>query len=447
MTEVMKRTIATLKAMTDVSDRLQPYTANSDDITEMIELLNYNSKIDKVIQWITNYDVSAPVATPAAPVVQIPAAEPIQVTAQTETEPFNYAKSFTFNLSDYMNSINTEINTVINVDTEADNDIEDDDNGQPIEFDKEFINYSTYENLDTDTANKVIENYDKQKWLKIDNNAEWRRNTQFPIMVSDSGLFFDLIENKVMTPYWHAGEMFIDVIVDDELVQKRCGAMVAGVFRIKKPNAIEGDPHVVDFKDGDRRNLKLDNLCFGRKSQKPSNTELLINDVCRRCVEHKFSVAKVVSMYDGDDEVEITAEFVKDLINKKQRADISDKYWKLDNHKKPVVKETKLPSSGFVNIADLFLQGETVENCEVMFDAKISGNYDLTDAEIELLCNFAKHALPVDAVKFSNIAVYIINNYKWEITAETVKTRMNKPTSVTQTFTERIKALESEVTA
>ena len=445
MTEVMKRTIATLKAMTDVSDRLLPYTANCDDITEMIELLNYNSKIDKVIKWITNYDVSTPVAAPAEHAVPIPAAEPIPVTAQTEAEQPKYAESFTFNLSDYMNSINAEINTVVNADTDSEEDVE--DNGQPIEFDKEFINYSTYENLDTETANEVIENYDKQKWLKLDNNAEWRRNTLYPVMVSDSGLFFDLIENKVMTPYWHAGEMFIDVIVDDELVQKRCGAMIAGVFRIKKPNAIEGDPHVVDFKDGDRRNLRLDNLCFGRKSQKPSNTELLINDVCRRCVEYKFSVAKVVSLYAGDDEVEITAEFVKDLIAKKQRADISDKYWKLDNHKKPVVKETKLPSSGFVNIADLFLQGETIENCEVMFDAKISGNYDLTDAEIELLCNIAKRALPAEAVKFSNIAVYIINNYKWEITAETVKTRINKPTVITQTFNERIKALESEATA
>ena len=437
MTETVRRTVANIKAMCDVSDRIQPYTANCEDITDMISILGHNSKIESIIKWLTDYDVSVPVAVLKEPVPEVTEVSPTESEPTYSTSMFYTPTNLTALAAQLMPNITdiTEFNT-----TDTD---EDDDSAPPIEYDKESLNYATYEDLDTATASKVIENYDKQKWLKQDSNAEWKRSEQFPVMVSNSGLFFDLIENKPIIPYWHAGEMFLDVYVDEERLQKRCGAMIAGVFHLKKPPVVAGDPHVIDFKDGDRRNLKLDNLCFTKKSAKPSNTELLINDVCRRCIEYKFSVAKVVSMYTGDDEVEITLDFVKDLINKKQRADISDIYWKLDSHKKPVVKEPKLPAASFVNIADVFLQGEKAENCETLFDAKISGNYDLSDQEKELLCDIAKQALPADNLKFSNIAVYIINNYNWEITADEVKRLMTHPTQLTKIFNERMKETET----
>jgi hypothetical protein len=235
----------------------------------------------------------------------------------------------------------------------------------------------------------------------------------------------------------------MDIVVNDERLQKRCGVMIATVFQLKRPPVLQNDTNVIDFKDNDRRNLRLDNLCYSRKSLKPSNTTLLLNDVCQRCIEHKFSAAKVASLYDGDDEIEITVDFVKDLIAKKQRTDISDNYWKLDSHKKPVPVTPKLPSTSFVDVAAVFLQGDTIENCEILLDTKIAGNYALSDAEKELLCNLAKKALPSTGITYSNIAVYIVNNYKWEISANEVKRLMSNPTTVTQRFAE-ISAKESE---
>ena len=442
MTETMRRTVANIKSICDVAAKVKPYLTQSEDITEIISMMNYDSKIESIIRWITDYDVSDPIA-----------AVPPVILEKTETPQLSESTAYTVNASTYSdfytpraltNTIKSFVPEAVKVDTNTETtDTESESTDPPIEFDKEFIHYATYPDLDTTVANKVIENYDKQNWLTRDKNAEWRRNEQFPIMVSDSGLFFDLIENKLITPYWHAGEMFMDIVVNDERLQKRCGAMIATVFQLKRPPVIQNDTNVIDFKDNDRRNLRLDNLCYSRKSLKPSNTTLLLNDVCQRCIEYKFSAAKVVSLYDGDDEIEITVDFVKDLIAKKQRTDISDNYWKLDSHKKPVPVTPKLPSTSFVDVAAVFVQGDTLENCEILLDTKIAGNYALSDAEKELLCNLAKKALPNTGITYSNIAVYIVNNYKWEISANEVKRLMNNPTTVTQRFAE-LKTVNTE---
>ena len=444
MTEIMRKTVANIKSICDVAAKVKPYETQSEDLTEIISMMQCDSKIESVVRWIKDYDISDPIA-----------AVPTVIPEKTETPQISESTTYTVNASTYSEFYTTRDLTdmiksfmpeVVKVDTDTkntDTEAEDDSTEPPIEFDKEFIHYATYPDLDTTVADKVIENYDKQKWRKQDKNAEWRRNEQFPIMVSDSGLFFDLIENKPIIPYWHAGEMFMDIIVNDERLQKRCGAMIATVFQLKRPPVLQNDTNVIDFKDNDRRNLRLDNLCYSRKSLKPSNTTLLLNDVCQRCIEHKFSAAKVASLYVGDDEIEITADFVKDLIAKKQRTDISDNYWKLDSRRKPVPVTPKLPSTSFVDVATVFVQGDTIENCEILLDTKIAGNYALSDAEKELLCNIAKNALPSTGVTYSNIAVYIVNNYKWEISANEVKRLMNNPTTVTQRFAE-ISAKESE---
>lgn len=442
MTETMRKTVANVRSICDVAAKVKPYYTQSEDLTEIISMMNYDSKIESIVRWITDYDVSDPIA-----------AVPTVIPEKTETPKISEPTAYTVNASTYSDFytphdltaiIKSFVPEVVKTETSPElTETEDDSTDPPIEFDKEFIHYATYPDLDNTIADRVIENYDKQKWLNQDKNAEWRRNEQFPIMVSDSGLFFDLIENKPIIPYWHAGEMFMDIVVNDERLQKRCGVMIATVFQLKRPPVIQNDTNVIDFKDGDRRNLRLDNLCYSRKSLKPSNTTLLLNDVCQRCIEYKFSAAKVTSLYDGDDEIEITVDFVKDLIAKKQRTDISDNYWKLDSHKKPVPVTPKLPSTSFVDVAAVFIQGDSIENCEILLDSKIAGNYALSDAEKELLCNLAKKALPSTGITYSNIAVYIVNNYKWEISANEVKRLMNNPTAVTQRFAE-IKNTESE---
>ena len=434
MTETMQKTIANIKNLCDVATRIRPYTDHCEDLTEIINMMGYDSKVESVIRWITGYDTTEPVLD-IAKAIEIADNMTVESVAVIELE--NAPTSWTVNK--YADSFKVELK---GMNTEQDSQDQTTDE-QPVEFDKEFISYATYPDLDTETASKVIENYDKQKWLKQDKTAEWRRNEQYPLMVSDSGLFFDLIENKPIIPYWHAGEMFLDITVDAETLQKRCGVMIATVFNLKRPPVVQNDTNVVDFKDNDRRNLRLDNLCYSRKSLKPSNTTLLLNDVCQRCIEYNFSAAKVASLYDGNDEIEITADFVKELINKKQRNDISDNYWKLDSHRKPVPVTPKLPSTSFVDVATVFIQGDSIENCEILLDSKIAGNYALSDAEKELLCNLAKKALPSTGITYSNIAVYIVNNYKWEISANEVKRLMNNPTAVTQRFAE-ISANESE---
>ena len=316
---------------------------------------------------------------------------------------------------------------------------EEKESSAPPEYDLNGPNLESYKHLPADLLNKVIANYDKHAWLKHDKDAEWKRNEEYPFMCSENGKFFNLMTNKIEVPYWLAGEMFINVNIPSEEMQisKRCGIMLATVFSIKRPYSGKTDNWVIDFKNGDRRDLRVDNLTYIQKKSKPSDLVLLLNDICQRCIDNNFDVKKVVKIYEGIKDTNVNQKFVSDLINKQQRTDITNKYWHLENNK-PVVNAPKLPAGNFLDIAGIFERSKDAISCIPLFLQKIDGNYDLNAREKELLCNLVKRDLPVGST-YSEMSKRMADTFHWDMTPDEIKGVMFNKTAISTIFNSEVR--------
>lgn len=309
----------------------------------------------------------------------------------------------------------------------------------PPEYDLNGPNLESYKHLPSDLLNKVIANYDKHVWLKHDKSTEWKRNEEYPFMCSENGKFFNLMTNKIEVPYWLAGEMFINVNIPGEEMQisKRCGIMLATVFSIKRPYSGKTDNWVIDFKNGDRRDLRVDNLTYIQKKNKPSELVLLLNDICQRCIENNFNAKKVVKIYEDIKDININQKFVSDLINKHQRTDITNKYWHLENNK-PVANTPKLPAGNFLDIAGIFERSKDAVSCIPLFLQKIDGNYNLNVREKELLCNLVKRDLPVGST-YSEMSKRMSDTFHWDMTPDEIKAIMFNKTAISTIFNSEVR--------
>ena len=309
----------------------------------------------------------------------------------------------------------------------------------PPEIDFNGPNLGSYKHLSQEMLNRVIANYDKHGWLKHDKDAEWRRNEEYPFMLSETGKFFNLMTNKLEVPYWLAGELFINVNIPTEttLLSKRCGIMLATVFSIKRPYAGKTDNWVIDFKNGDRRDLRIDNLTYIQKKSKPSDLVLLLNDICQRCVDNNFDVKKVTKIYEGIKDTNVNQKFVQELIDKKQRTDITNKYWHLENNK-PVVNTPKLPAGNFLDIAGIFERSKDAVSCIPLFLQKIDGNYDLNMREKELLCNLVKRDLPVGST-YTEMSKRMADTFHWDMTPDEIKGVMFNKTAISTIFNQEVR--------
>jgi hypothetical protein len=337
-----------------------------------------------------------------------------------------------------VNPYATTEDEVIPEDTSEMYDDEEESSTPPV-FDLNGPNLESYKHLPQELLNKVISNYDKHSWLKHDKDIEWKRNEEYPFMCSENGKFFNLMTNKLEQPYWLAGELFINVNIPGEEIQisKRCGIMLATVFSIKRPYAGKTDNWVIDFKNGDRRDLRIDNLTYIQKKSKPSDLVLLLNDICQRCIDNNFDVKKVSKIYEGVKDTNVNQKFVTEIINKQQRSDISDKYWKLVNNK-PVVNTPKLPAGNFLDIAGIFERSKDVVSCIPLFIQKIDGNYDLSMREKELLCNLVKKDLPVGST-YTEMSKRMNETFHWDMTPDEIKSIMFNKTSISTIFNQEVK--------
>ena len=492
MTENVNRAVKTVHKLMDLSAKVDMFKDNKNDIEELISIMNYNSKIENVLNWLLSFEedeTTAPSTGGAIlhtkecdkngrvfdidvpPMKKVTFQPPISK-SEVEQESLPTVDEI---LEDINNLLNppTQIGTLeavkespitlngepIKVEEEnlnpyaADDDevIPEDDtsemyddeeeeeepkSSQPpvVSFDPDAPDLSSYKYLNSELLNRVITNYDKHCWLKHDMNAEWRRNEEFPFMLSDSGKFFNLMTNKIQLPFWNAGELFIDVQPPTNTVKtsKRCGIMLAAVFQIKRPYAGKTDNWVIDFKDGNRRNLSVSNLCYIQKKDKPTDIVLLINDICQRLVDYKFDLKKTMKVYEDLKDTNVNQQFLNELINKKQRSDITNKYWKIVNGK-PVVNTPKLPSGNFLDIATTFERSRDITGCIPLFIQKIDGNYDLSLREKELLCNLVKVNLPSGST-YSEMSKNMMETFHWDMTPDEIKSILMNKTNITTIF-------------
>lgn len=532
MTKQVKDAVSCVNKLVEISDKINEYN-NKEDIEELITIMSYSSKIEKVLDWLMGYDEDnvQPTIKPfkrperaremarerqtaimeaaetdrvlsvgeetlhelAEKIIDVtPAPKELKPTILTTDIPLTddikkYTSSeiiqgmFSIKANAPENSIvidpnppsliqigkleNSSSESAITLngepvtveeenvnpyaatkdevvpddDTQEMYDEEEEESSVPPVLDLNGPNLESYKHLPQELLNKVIANYDKHSWLKHDKDAEWKRNEEYPFMCSDSGKFFNLMTNKIEVPYWLAGELFINVNIPGEEIpiSKRCGIMLATVFSIKRPYSGKTDNWVIDFKNGDRRDLRIDNLTYIQKKSKPSDLVLLLNDICQRCIDNNFDVKKVSKIYEGVKDTNVNQKFVTDIINKHQRSDISDKYWKLVNNK-PVVNTPKLPAGNFLDIAGIFERSKDVVSCIPLFIQKIDGNYDLSMREKELLCNLVKKDLPSGST-YSEMSKRMNETFHWDMTPDEIKSIMFNKTSISTIFNQEVK--------
>jgi hypothetical protein len=77
------------------------------------------------------------------------------------------------------------------------------------------------------------------------------------LMVSNYGHVWNIDEKQLMKQHLRDGDMRISLGSDVSRDTRRVSVLVAKAFQIRSPD--RSSDFIIEFKDGDRRNLKVDN--------------------------------------------------------------------------------------------------------------------------------------------------------------------------------------------
>lgn len=444
---IVKETVASVRELEKLAKKLECFD-EFEDLNELIEIMNYGSKIKHVLNWINA--TATPVAVLAEPakyieeklaldvdpVEPIIVPEPIVEDVKQET-----VKILNNEISPDMKALAESVaDAMFAAETSKEELVEKSEIEERTEYSaKEFPLMSNSYNYPTQVMKRIMENYEKQEWIHY-KRINWIRSTKSPVMISEEGDFWSLADDRIIRLVWADGDMRVNVSPDEYPEDlKRAANMIANAFNIKRPSDFNASTteYVLDFKNHDRRDLRVDNLTFIKSKDQLSVRNRLIHDICQRCLDDKFDTAKVIAHYIDirPQRVarEITREYIYKIINKTDCAEISDAYWAIDMKTgDPVPLEQK--KNGSINIAEVFSNTSDIDLAESLFNTKINGNYNLSSQEKELLVNIAKIKLPANKRTFSNIAQQVHNVYGWAITADEVKGLINNPTNITKIF-------------
>ena len=183
---------------------------------------------------------------------------------------------------------------------------------------KEFVKWFSHKQTTNTTDTE-------QPWLEYDENAEWVPDTIDNLVVSSSGLFWSLHDNSIVTPRFVCGDLRIDLPTGET---KRAAVIVAKTFRLWSHDRNSTDC-VMWYKDGDHRNIHINNLVWKKRSECLVNTsawKLLIEDICRRIIEHDCDIDKILSRYNGSDP-KVDKILIKRIMTKEKYSEISDKFF------------------------------------------------------------------------------------------------------------------------
>lgn len=166
-------------------------------------------------------------------------------------------------------------------------------------------------------------------YMAFDPKAEWCKVNDINVWVSSSGLIYSTDNDELLKPVFMNGDYMVYI---DKLNQwKRAGVICARAFRILSPNKNDSN-YCLEYKDGDRKNIKPDNLVWKHKSTMITTTSQyrFIEDICRRIVEFNGDVNAIVKDYKGS-EPTVSKVVVKRIITKELHPNVSDLFFVHDN--------------------------------------------------------------------------------------------------------------------
>lgn len=230
---------------------------------------------------------------------------------------------------------------------------------------------------------------DAEPWVDIDPESEWSMDKPDNLMVSTNGKFYDLTTEREIIPRFVDGELRLDM-PDGNI--KRAGVIVAKTFKLWSN---DNNNSLIDYIDGDRRHIGISNLYWKKRSDHTpvSTWKLLIEDICRRIIEFKCDLNKIMLAYT-DASPSVSKELVVSIIKKERESNISDRFFIRNGNEIVPVKDlitdpsetvdTSFASAGYDIGQFLITTGDTVIAENLLRD-KIKDGRNLSEYEKEIL--------------------------------------------------------------
>ena len=171
----------------------------------------------------------------------------------------------------------------------------------------------------------------KEPWLDVTPDAEWRHVIDMNFMVSSYGDIWDLNSNKLLPQYFMDGDLRISLGSDPCRDTRRVAPIVSKAFQIWSPD--RNADFIIGYKDGDRRNMKVDNIYWKKPTGEYVDTrKYLIEDICRRIIEHNGDVDKIITRYESSRPA-VSRASISQIMEKKIYNEISDLFFTYNDGK------------------------------------------------------------------------------------------------------------------
>lgn len=282
--------------------------------------------------------------------------------------------------------------------------------------------------VETDTSTEEtpstapVETCCAEPWLEIDPNAEWRRLYSTDLMVSDKGTFYDIKKNTLIKPMFIDGELRV-VVDDTDQGIKRAAVLVTRAFGLHSID--RNGEYIIGFKDGDRRNLSINNLQWVQEPVR-NETLCLVEDICRRIVEFNGDVNKVLGEYEGS-KPKVTEKFVKAVINKEIHANISNGFFvMMDGKIYPREKQRDEQNSSGMDTAGFLVMSGDKKMTKSLLKDKIDRGHDLSLTEKTVIVFMAIESIGGKKVPdVTTIARAVSNEFKIDIPFDFIESIRN----------------------
>ena len=215
-------------------------------------------------------------------------------------------------------------------------------------------------------------------WMSADPSATWLMDCRLNIMVSSSGLLWDLSKNKLFDRYFIDGDLRIQLTPEDPNDFRRVAPIIARVFR---KNSNHQEDCVIEYINGDRRDCSINNIKWTPKTIIPDMKELLIEDVCRRIVEFNGDISKIMPLYKHS-KPSICEETITAIIMKNRFSEISDQFFEWNGIDIIPVPQ---PNPNSLNVGEFFLMSKDRSLSIGLIKDKITKDEPLTMMEKEIL--------------------------------------------------------------
>lgn len=250
-----------------------------------------------------------------------------------------------------------------------------------IEVVQEFFATNSETKLEIAVHEEEPVDFEANPWLAI-RDCNWKTYFDKNWMVSEYGDIYDIDKHELKALYFIDGDMRVLENEEDIFSAKRAAPIVTKCFGIKSGD--RDGRYIVEFIDGDRRNLSITNLRWiPEPSSRPTDMEYIIDDICRRLVDFNGDVTKTLEMYKNSSPV-VSKTMIQDIKQKKTSQNISDRYFTFLNGSffaRPHVKKDPTKFS----ISEFFVQTGDLKLTKDMIQSNINNDVVLQDEEVAIL--------------------------------------------------------------